>query len=95
MLVHPNSIIPEAARARVVTECAQCGERLFAPELSEYVDVRLVAIFGNVRAAVTPLRRRFLLPRLRPGVASTSARRPFSEISQVALKDFLCAFENR
>ena len=38
MSFHPNSIIPEAARARVVTECAQCGERLFAPEWSEYVD---------------------------------------------------------
>ena len=42
MSFHPNSIIPEAARARVITECAQCGERLFAPELSEYVDERRV-----------------------------------------------------
>ena len=34
MSFHLNSIIPEAARVRVVTECAQCGERLFVPEWS-------------------------------------------------------------
>jgi transcription elongation factor Elf1 len=26
------------SRKSVVTECAQCGERLFLPEWSEYVD---------------------------------------------------------
>jgi len=29
-------------RPRRVVECAQCGERLFAPEWSEYVDTRRV-----------------------------------------------------
>jgi len=42
MSFHPNSIIPEAARARVVTECAQCGERLFVPEWSEHFGDRSV-----------------------------------------------------
>ena len=31
------------ARSRPVIECAQCGERLFVPEWSEYVDARLRA----------------------------------------------------
>jgi hypothetical protein len=30
------------ARARPVVECAQCGERLFVPEWSEFVDARRV-----------------------------------------------------
>ena len=42
MSFHPNSIIPEVARARVVTECAQCGERLFVPEWSEHFGDRSV-----------------------------------------------------
>jgi transcription elongation factor Elf1 len=29
-------------RPRRVVECAQCGEHLFAPEWSEYVDARRV-----------------------------------------------------
>jgi transcription elongation factor Elf1 len=32
----------KAARPRSVIECAQCGERLFAPEWSEHVDARRV-----------------------------------------------------
>jgi hypothetical protein len=39
---NPNSIIPEAAPPRPVTECAQCGEQLFVPEWSEHVDDRRV-----------------------------------------------------
>ena len=42
MSFHPNSIIPEAARVRVATECAQCGERLFVPEWSEHFGDRSV-----------------------------------------------------
>jgi uncharacterized Zn finger protein len=38
MPFHPNSIIPEAAPPRPVTECAQCGEHLLAPEWSEFLD---------------------------------------------------------
>jgi ribosomal protein S27AE len=30
------------ARSRPVVECAQCGERLFVPEWSEFVDARRV-----------------------------------------------------
>ena len=30
------------ARARPVIACAQCGERLFVPELSEFVDARRI-----------------------------------------------------
>jgi hypothetical protein len=40
MSFHPNSIIPEVALPRPVNECAQCGEQLFVPEWSEYVDER-------------------------------------------------------
>lgn len=29
-------------RSRPVMECAQCGERLFVPEWSEYIDERRV-----------------------------------------------------
>ena len=38
MPFHSNSIIPGSRLPRPVTECAQCGEQLFAPEWSEYVD---------------------------------------------------------
>jgi uncharacterized Zn finger protein len=41
-MFHPNSITPQAAPPRPMTECAQCGEHLFAPEWSEYVDDRRV-----------------------------------------------------
>ena len=34
----PNSIIPGSRPPRPVTECAQCGEQLFVPEWSEYLD---------------------------------------------------------
>jgi transcription elongation factor Elf1 len=30
------------ARPRTLIECAQCGERLFSPEWSEFVDARRV-----------------------------------------------------
>ena len=36
---------PEAARshiARPIIECAQCGQRIFAPDWSEYLDARRV-----------------------------------------------------
>ncbi|MGB6417991.1 MAG: hypothetical protein WBF50_15535 [Pseudolabrys sp.] len=42
MAFNPNSIIPEVAPPRPVTECAQCGEQLFVPEWSEHVDDRRV-----------------------------------------------------
>jgi ribosomal protein S27AE len=42
MPFHPNSIVPEAALARPMTECAQCGEQLFVPEWSEFVDEHCV-----------------------------------------------------
>ena len=94
MYFHPNSIIPEAARARVVTEFH--GERLFAPELSEYVDERRVRHLWQCESCGYAFETTISFYRdCGLGVASTSARRPFSEISQVALKDFLCAFENR
>jgi hypothetical protein len=38
MSFHPNSIMPKVGPPGSVTECAQCGEQLFAPEWSEYVD---------------------------------------------------------
>jgi ribosomal protein L37AE/L43A len=41
-MFHPNSITPQAAPPSPMTECAQCGEHLFAPEWSEYVDDRRV-----------------------------------------------------
>jgi hypothetical protein len=41
-MFHPNSITPQAAPPGPMTECAQCGEHLFAPEWSEYVDDRRV-----------------------------------------------------
>jgi uncharacterized Zn finger protein len=40
MSFHPNSIIPDIAPPRPVNECAQCGEQVFVPEWSEYVDER-------------------------------------------------------
>ena len=40
MSFQPNSISPDIAPARPVIECAQCGEQLFVPEWSEYVDER-------------------------------------------------------
>ena len=42
MAFNPNSIIPEIAPPRPVTECARCGEQLFVPEWSEHVDDRRV-----------------------------------------------------
>jgi hypothetical protein len=30
------------AHARPIVDCAQCGDRLFAPEWSEYMDARRV-----------------------------------------------------
>jgi hypothetical protein len=34
---HPNSTNP-VTPIRAMTECAQCGEHLFAPEWAEYLD---------------------------------------------------------
>ena len=65
MSFHPNSIIPEVARARVVTECAQCGERLFVPERSEHLVIAACAIYGNAKTAATPSRPPFRMQRLR------------------------------
>ena len=42
MSFHPNSISPGIAPPRPVTECAQCGERLFVPEWSEHFGDRSV-----------------------------------------------------
>jgi len=41
-MFHHDSITPRAIGARPVTECAQCGERLFVPEWSEYLDTSSV-----------------------------------------------------
>ncbi|MGB8893937.1 MAG: hypothetical protein WCD13_06435 [Pseudolabrys sp.] len=42
MSFRPNSIALEFVRSRPMTECAQCGERLFVAEWSECVDDRRV-----------------------------------------------------
>jgi transcription elongation factor Elf1 len=41
MELHRTTPIPTRSR-RPVIECAQCGEHLFSPEWSEYVDARRV-----------------------------------------------------
>jgi transcription elongation factor Elf1 len=41
---------PKIARTRPVTECAQCGEHLFVPEWSEYVDARRVRYLWECEA---------------------------------------------
>jgi transcription elongation factor Elf1 len=33
---------PRAVRSRPLIECAQCGDKLFVPEWSEFVDARRV-----------------------------------------------------
>ena len=38
------------ARSRPVTECAQCGEHLFVPEWSEFVDARRVRYLWECEA---------------------------------------------
>jgi hypothetical protein len=38
----PQAFIAQAVTARPSLHCAQCGERLLAPEWSEYLDARRV-----------------------------------------------------
>lgn len=51
----------KVARSYPMIECARCGERLFVPEWTEYIDEAPYGTFGNAKRAIMHLRPPFLM----------------------------------